>query len=65
MKTQKLVVFGLGQRGNIYALFAKKNPEKFDLVAIIENDPKRQELAKKEYPGARLFENYQDFLAEK
>ena len=50
MKTQKLVVFGLGQRGNIYALFAKKNPEKFDLVAIIENDPKRQELAKKEYP---------------
>ena len=65
MKTKKLVVFGLGQRGNIYALFAKKNPEKFDLVAIIENNTQRQELAKKEYPGARLFTNYQDFLAAK
>ena len=39
MKAKKLVVFGLGARGNIYATFAKKYPEKFDLVAIIDNDP--------------------------
>ncbi|MBR1974886.1 MAG: Gfo/Idh/MocA family oxidoreductase [Clostridia bacterium] len=63
--TKKLVVFGLGQRGNIYAAFAKMNPEKFDLVAVIENNPARMELAKTTYPGVRLFANYHDFLAEK
>ena len=63
--TKKLVVFGLGQRGNIYAAFAKMNPEKFDLVAVIENNPARMELAKTKYPGVRLFANYHDFLAEK
>ncbi len=63
--TKKLVVFGLGQRGNIYATFAKKHPEKFDLVAIIENDKARQEYARREYPRAELFCDYQDFLKTK
>ena len=65
METKKLVVFGLGARGNIYATFAKTYPENFDLVAIIENNPERLEFAKTAYPGTRLFENYHDFLAEK
>ena len=65
METKKLVVFGLGARGTIYANFAKTYPEKFELVAIIENNPKRLELAKTAYPGTRLFENYHNFLAEK
>ena len=65
MEKKKLVVFGLGARGNIYTNFAKKYPEKFELVAIIENDAKRLEFAKTEHPGTRLFSNYQDFLAEK
>ena len=65
MRTKKLVVFGLGQRGNIYASFAKKYPEKFALVAVIENDEKRAEYAKTEYPGTSLFNNYQDFLTAK
>ena len=65
MKTKKLVVFGLGARGKIYANFAKTYPEKFALVAIIENDPKRLDFAKTEDPGTRLFNNYHDFLAEK
>jgi predicted dehydrogenase len=64
MKTKKLVVFGLGARGNIYATFAKTYPEKFDLVAIIEKNPERLDFAKTEYPGARLFANYHDFLSE-
>ena len=64
MKAKKLVVFGLGARGNIYATFAKKYPEKFDLVAIIDNDPKKLEFAKMTYPGASLFAKYQDFLAQ-
>ena len=64
MKAKKLVVFGLGARGNIYATFAKNYPEKFELVAIIENNPERLDFAKTEYPGARLFANYHDFLFE-
>ena len=47
MAAKKLVVFGLGARGDIYATFAKTHPEKFDLVAIVENDPKRLEYAKR------------------
>lgn len=65
MTTKKLVVFGLGQRGNIYAAYAKKYPEKFELVAIIENDENRAEYAQREHPGARLFKDYRDFLKEK
>ena len=64
MGTKNLVVFGLGARGNIYATFAKTYPEKFNLVAIIENDEKRLEYAKTAYPGARLFADYHDFLSE-
>ena len=64
MGTKNLVVFGLGARGNIYANFAKTYPEKFELVAIIENNLQRLEYAKTAYPGTRLFDNYKDFLAE-
>lgn len=59
---KKLVVLGLGQRGNIYAAFAKKYPEKFELTAIIENDEKRRAYAKTEYPNVQIFETYKEFL---
>lgn len=64
METKKLVVFGLGARGRIYANFAKTYPQKFELVAIIENAPDRLEFAKKEYSGAKIFSDYKDFLKE-
>ena len=64
MERKKLVVFGLGARGTIYANFAKAYPEKFELVAIIENNPERLNYAKTAYPGACLFADYHDFLAE-
>ena len=64
METKKLVVFGLGARGKIYANFAKEYPEKFALVAIIENAPDRLKYAEKTYPGVRLFNDYKAFLAE-
>ena len=65
MATKKLVVFGLGNRGNIYALFAKTYPEKFKLVAIIENNDKRIEYAQKNFDGVPLFKDYKDFLKAK
>ena len=62
--TKKLVVLGLGQRGNIYATFAKTYPEKFELVAIIENNPERIAYAEKEFGGVKIFTDYKDFLNE-
>ena len=64
MKTKKLVVFGLGQRGNIYASFAKKYPEKFNLVAIIENNQERIEYAKVQFPNVEIYEDYHIFLTK-
>ena len=65
MKTKKLVVFGFGARGSIYALFAHKYKEKFTLEAIIENDLCRVEKAKEMYPDTRIFTDYHDFLKAK
>ena len=65
METKKLVVLGCGARGSIYANYASKYPEQFELVAIIENDEKRVEKYSKLYPNAKMFTNYKDFLAEK
>ena len=62
--TKKLVVLGLGQRGNIYATFAKTYPEKFELAAIIENNPVRIAYAEKEFGGVKVFTDYKDFLGE-
>lgn len=65
MSVKNLVVFGLGQRGNIYATFAKTYPDKFNLVAIIENNPERIEYAKKEFNGVQIFNDYHAFIDRK
>ena len=62
---KKLVVFGYGQRGNIYADYAWSFPEEFELLAIIETDKKRINLAKEKYAGVKIFTDYKDFLSEK
>lgn len=62
MKRKKLVVLGLGQRGNIYAEFAKENPDKFELVAIIENNMKKHAWINAEYPDVCVFSDYHCFL---
>lgn len=62
---KKLVVFGYGQRGNIYADYAWNFPEEFELSAIIETDKQRIALAKEKYVGVKVFTDYKDFLSEK
>lgn len=62
MDTKSLVVFGYGQRGAIYAAYAKKYPEKFNLVAVIETDDERMALAKSLHQDAQFFTDYHDFL---
>lgn len=65
MLAKKMVVFGFGQRGAIYADFAKKFPDKFQLVSIIENDPKRAEYAANVHAGVPIYKDYRVFLREK
>lgn len=61
---KKIVVFGLGARGKIYATYAVKNPDKFNLVAIIENNPDRINWANKAFPGVPVYADYRDFLGK-
>jgi len=63
--TKKIVIFGLGARGLIYATYAAKNPEQFEIAAIIENNPDRVARAKSEYPDVPVFVDYRDFLKKK
>ena len=65
MNTKKLVIFGYGARGRIYADYAKNYPEQFDLVAVIEINPELIEKARAKFPNAKIFSDYKDFLAEK
>lgn len=64
METKKLVVFGFGQRGQIYANYAKTYPEKFALKAIIEIDEARIKLAKETHVGVPVYADYKEFLKD-
>ena len=63
MRTKKLVVFGYGARGSIYASFAKSFPNLFNLVAIIENDPERIKKAENDFDPVPVFDDYHKFIA--
>lgn len=65
METKKLAILGFGQRGRGYANFAKNNPDKFEVAAIIEHDEGRLNMAKEEYPNAKLYSDYKDFIKDK
>ena len=58
----KIAILGLGQRGLIYANYAKSHPNEFEVVAITDNDPKKTALAKKEF-SCPVFSDYRDFLS--
>ncbi len=49
MKKITVVVMGFGDRGQIYASYAKKHPDKMQLVGIVDPDPIKIEKAKREY----------------
>ena len=65
MKTIKLAIVGCGNRGSIFANYAKKYSDKYELTAIVENSPKRIERIKQDYPNVPLFTDYKDFLKAK
>ena len=64
-KMKKIVIFGYGARGQIYAGFAEKYPNQFSLVAVIENNPERLEKAKNLHKNVPVFADYHEFLAKR
>ena len=63
MKKITVVVMGFGDRGQIYASYAKKHPDKMQLVGIVDPDPIKIEKAKREYDlqDEYCFLNPEDF----
>ena len=44
MKTVRLAILGFGQRGMIYAAYAKQHAEEFVVTAITDTDPQKREI---------------------
>ena len=65
MEIKKIAILGFGQRGRGYANFARNNPDKFEVSAIIETDKDRLDLAEKEYPDAKKYSDYKNFIIDK
>ena len=64
MQRKKIVIFGYGQRGKIYADYTLKCPEEFNVVAVIETNAERREMAKTRH-SCPVFCEYKDFLDAK
>jgi len=49
MNKVKAIIMGFGDRGQVYAEYAKKAPERFEIVGVVDPDTVRVEKAKKLY----------------
>lgn len=63
MKKVTAVIMGFGDRGQIYASYARVAPERFEIVGCVDPNPVRLEKAKKLYglKDENCFLNPQDF----
>ena len=62
METVKtLIIIGFGQRGQIYAQYAKSEPNRFAVAAVVETDAEKCGIAAKEY-GCPVFTDAQSFF---
>lgn len=62
MKAVRLAILGFGQRGMIYAAYAKQHAEEFVVTAITDTDPQKREIAAREY-GCPVFDSYEKMLS--
>jgi predicted dehydrogenase len=60
----KAVIIGAGQRANIYASYAKKNPKKLEIVGVVEPDSIRREIIADKFniPVQYCFEALDQFI---
>ena len=64
-RTISVAIIGIGNRGSVYASYAKKFPQIMKIAGIVDNNAKRLERRGKEYdvPKEYLFETLEDFYA--
>ena len=65
MSAIKAVVIGYGDRGSIYASYALLEPEKLQIVGVVDVNPHRLEIAKKKFilEDKNLFKDIKECLA--
>ena len=65
MKKIKIAVVGYGNRGQVYADYSLDEPQEVEVVAVIDPNEYKLEVAKERYslPANQVFTNYQDFVA--
>ena len=64
LRKLKVAIIGQGRSGrDIHGLFFKcEENDLYEVVAIVELDAQRRERAAQEWPGAQVFENYQQLF---
>ena len=67
MKKLNVAIIGQGRSGrNIHGAFFKSESNTlFNVVAVVERDPARRELALKEYPGCTSHEHHSELYGRK
>lgn len=67
MKKIKVVVLGCGDRGNVYASYAKRYPEEMEVVAVVDVDEVSLKVTGDKYdlPETMRFSDIDDFLKAK
>lgn len=67
MKKLNVAIIGQGRSGrNIHGLFLQSSEnDMFNVVAVVDRDPARRELALKEYPGCKVYEEHTELFGLK
>ncbi len=65
MKKIKIAVVGYGNRGQVYADYSLDEPQEVEVVAVIDPNPYKLDVAKERYglTDGQVFLNYQGFVA--
>lgn len=65
MKRIKIAVVGYGNRGQVYADYSLDEPSEIEVVAVIDPNSYKLEVAKSRYglSDGQIFSSYKDFLA--
>ena len=64
MKKIKIAILGYGNRGQVYADYSLDEPQEVEVIAVIDPNPYKLEMAKERYnlSDGQVFSEYKDFV---
>lgn len=67
MKKIKAIVVGYGDRGSIYADYARTNPESFEMVGVVDPNPFKRKICQEKFnlKDSMLYSNINECLLDK